>query len=121
MAPEKERSRSKGARRDLDPGLKRTTKGASADGGQTLKSKARGTAEAAAGATTARAPRKFTVLLIAEPEGGYSVEVPELPGCFTEGDTLEEAMANAREAIDCYLGPEDMPPSREILVWQVEA
>jgi len=114
VAPEKDKSRSRAARRDPDPGLKGTTKGA-------MKSKTRGLAESAAGAATARAPRKFTVLLIAEPEGGYSVEVPELPGCFTEGDTLEEAMANAKEAIDCYLGPEDMPPSREILVWQVEA
>jgi predicted RNase H-like HicB family nuclease len=49
--------------------------------------------------------RKLKVLLIEEPEGGYSVEVPELPGCFTEGDTLQEASANAREAIECYLDP----------------
>jgi len=47
--------------------------------------------------------RNFKVLLIEEPEDGYSVEVPELPGCFTEGDTLQEALANAREAIKCYL------------------
>jgi predicted RNase H-like HicB family nuclease len=70
-----------------------------------------------------RAPatrRKFTVLLIEEPEGGYSVEVPELPGCFTEGDTIREALANAREAIVCYLDPAEPSPPRKVLVEQVE-
>lgn len=64
--------------------------------------------------------RKFTVHLIEEPEGGYSVEVPELPGCFTEGDTLEEALANAREAIECYLDPDATTPTRTILVKEIE-
>jgi len=36
-------------------------------------------------------------------EGGYTVTVPGLPGCITEGDTFEEAMANAQEAILGYL------------------
>ena len=36
-------------------------------------------------------------------EGGYTVTVPGLPGCITEGDTFEEAMANAHEAIIGYL------------------
>lgn len=36
-------------------------------------------------------------------EGGYIVRVPSLPGCNTEGDTLEEAKQNAREAIALYL------------------
>lgn len=45
-----------------------------------------------------------TVILIPDPEvGGYTVEVPSLPGCVTEGDTVEEALANAREAIDLYV------------------
>jgi predicted RNase H-like HicB family nuclease len=48
-------------------------------------------------------------LLFEEPEGGYSVEVPELPGCFTEGDTFEEALANAREAIECNIDPAETP------------
>jgi predicted RNase H-like HicB family nuclease len=64
--------------------------------------------------------RKYLVVLIEDPEGGYSVEVPELPGCFTEGDTREEAIANAREAIDCYLDPAKPPPSRKVLVEEVE-
>ena len=38
------------------------------------------------------------VILIPDPDGGYTVEVPSLPGCISEGDTLEEAIANIREA-----------------------
>ena len=48
--------------------------------------------------------RRYSVLLTPDPdEGGYTVTVPALPGCITEGDTLEEALANAREAITCHL------------------
>ena len=46
--------------------------------------------------------RRFTVLLYQE-EGGYSVLVPSLPGCVTQGDTVEEALANAREAIEGHV------------------
>jgi len=35
--------------------------------------------------------------------GGYTIEVPELPGCITEGDTLPEARRMAREAIEAWL------------------
>jgi predicted RNase H-like HicB family nuclease len=41
-------------------------------------------------------------------EGGYTVHVPALPGCISEGDTLEEARENIREAIELYLEPEDV-------------
>jgi antitoxin HicB len=45
-----------------------------------------------------------TVILIPDQEaGGYTVEVPSLPGCITEGDTVEEALANARDAIGVYI------------------
>ena len=40
-------------------------------------------------------------------EGGYTVYVPSLPGCISEGDTRDEAMQNIREAIDLYLDPVD--------------
>lgn len=36
-------------------------------------------------------------------DGGYIVEVPSLPGCYSQGDTLEEATANIREAIQGYI------------------
>ena len=45
----------------------------------------------------------FTVLFEPAEEGGYVVTVPALPGCATQGETLEEARAIAREAITGYL------------------
>lgn len=48
--------------------------------------------------------RKYTVLLIPDPKvGGYTVKVPAMPGITTEGDTVAEALANAKEAIELYL------------------
>ena len=38
-----------------------------------------------------------------EDDGGYSVYVPDLPGCASQGDTYEEAVANIEEAIVCHL------------------
>ena len=38
-------------------------------------------------------------------DGGYTVYVPSLPGCISEGDTKDEALANIREAIELYLEP----------------
>jgi antitoxin HicB len=46
---------------------------------------------------------KLKVLLQPEADGGYSVSVPALPGCHSEGDTFEEAMSNIREAADLWL------------------
>jgi antitoxin HicB len=45
---------------------------------------------------------KYTVIFEPEPEGGYTVIVPALPGCVTEGDTLDEAREMAVDAIKCY-------------------
>lgn len=48
--------------------------------------------------------RQYTIFLHPEAEdGGYSVDVPALPGCRTQGDTLEEAIANAKEAIAAWI------------------
>jgi antitoxin HicB len=46
-----------------------------------------------------------TYTIVAEPdgEGGYSVFVPALPGCFTRGDTLDECREHAAEAIATHL------------------
>jgi len=46
---------------------------------------------------------EFTVILEECEEGGYTVTCPALPGCVSEGDTHEEALQNAREAIAGYL------------------
>ncbi len=45
----------------------------------------------------------YRILLRKEPEGGYTVIVPSLPGCVTYGDSIEEAIQMAREAIGLYL------------------
>jgi len=57
----------------------------------------------------------YTVVLVREEEGGYSVSVPALAGCHTQGDTLSEALDMAKEAILAYWDGErelgkDMPP-----------
>jgi antitoxin HicB len=43
------------------------------------------------------------VILIPDPDGGYTVEVPSLPGCISQGDTVDEALANIREAIELHI------------------
>jgi predicted RNase H-like HicB family nuclease len=45
----------------------------------------------------------YRILLKKEPEGGYTVTVPSLPGCVTYGESIEEATAMAKEAIELYL------------------
>jgi predicted RNase H-like HicB family nuclease len=45
----------------------------------------------------------YRILLRKEPEGGYTVIVPSLPGCVTYGDTVEEAIEMAKEAIELYI------------------
>ncbi len=46
---------------------------------------------------------KVKVVLIPSDEGGFTVMVPSLPGCISEGNTREEALANIKEAIELYL------------------
>ena len=42
-------------------------------------------------------------------EGGYWAEVPALPGCVTQGETMDEVQANLREAIELWLSVEESP------------
>lgn len=46
---------------------------------------------------------KLKVVLHPAEEGGFWVEVPALPGCVSEGETVEEALANIREAAEGWL------------------
>jgi predicted RNase H-like HicB family nuclease len=46
---------------------------------------------------------KFKVILVKAEEGGFTVTVPTLPGCISEGDTKNEALRNIKEAIELYL------------------
>ncbi|NUO10467.1 MAG: type II toxin-antitoxin system HicB family antitoxin [Candidatus Brocadia sp.] len=45
----------------------------------------------------------YRILLRKEPAGGYTVIVPTLPGCVTYGDTIDEAIRMAKEAIELYI------------------
>lgn len=51
------------------------------------------------------------VKIVYEPsdEGGFTAYVPSLPGCISEGDTLEDARKNIREALALYLEPTEEP------------
>jgi predicted RNase H-like HicB family nuclease len=50
---------------------------------------------------------RLKIVLEPSDEGGYTVYVPSLPGCISEGETVIEAMDNIREAIQLYLEPVD--------------
>ena len=72
---------------------------------------------------------KYRIVLEPDPEdGGYVVHCPALPGCYSQGNTREEALANIREAIEAYVEslrkdnlplPTDMEP--EIIAVEVHA
>lgn len=70
----------------------------------------------------------YTVVITPDVTGGYVVTCPALPGLVTQGETLEEARANAMEAIDLYLEvlleggepiPQDVAPMLEPVSVQV--
>jgi predicted RNase H-like HicB family nuclease len=50
---------------------------------------------------------KLKVVLEPSDEGGYTVYVPSLPGCISEGEDIDEALTNIQEAIELYLEPTD--------------
>jgi predicted RNase H-like HicB family nuclease len=53
---------------------------------------------------------KIKAIIHLAEEGGYWAEVPALPGCITEGDTMEEVMTNLKDAIEGWL---DVANSRD--------
>lgn len=74
---------------------------------------------------------RYTIVLTPDVEdGGYAVEVPALPGCVTQGETLEEAIANAREAIGLHIAvlqahgdpvPADVSPAIRVIEFELPA
>jgi predicted RNase H-like HicB family nuclease len=60
---------------------------------------------------------KLKVILEPSDEGGFTIYVPSLPGCISEGNTIEEAMQNIREAINLYLeeDPLVLPEKAQVL------
>jgi predicted RNase H-like HicB family nuclease len=65
---------------------------------------------------------RFKVVLEPSEEGGFTVYVPSLPGCISEGNTIDEALANIREAIQLYLEPveDDWVVEDDALVQEIE-
>ena len=68
--------------------------------------------------------RAWSVILVPQPEGGYFVECPALPGCYSQGETVEEALANITEAIALVLEDmadqgEPVPDNGEPIITQV--
>lgn len=57
---------------------------------------------------------ELDVILEPQEEGGYTVYVPSLPGCISEGETKEEAIENIKEAIELYLEADE----NELVVYQ---
>jgi predicted RNase H-like HicB family nuclease len=64
----------------------------------------------------------FNAVFLKESDGGFSVIVPSLPGCVSQGDTFEEALKNIQEAIELYLEGEETKqlikerPAKEFMV-----
>lgn len=63
---------------------------------------------------------KFKVVVHRAEEGGYWTEVPALPGCFTQAESLEELRRRAKESIEAYLGiGEDLPTPNDGELWEI--
>ncbi len=68
---------------------------------------------------------RFVVILTPDEEGGYVAECPAIPGCISEGETLEQAIENIREAIAACLETIvshgwELPKETDVLVTTVE-
>ncbi|WP_019504334.1 type II toxin-antitoxin system HicB family antitoxin [Pleurocapsa sp. PCC 7319] len=61
---------------------------------------------------------KLQIILEPSEEGGYTVYVPALPGCISEGNDVDEAMENIQEAIELYLEPveTDITENQDVIV-----
>jgi predicted RNase H-like HicB family nuclease len=70
------------------------------------------------------ATMRYTAIFDAQPDGGYHASCPALPGCHSEGDTLDEAIANITEAISLYIeslqAHGEAIPTEDILIKPVE-
>jgi antitoxin HicB len=63
---------------------------------------------------------RYTVVLVPDTEaGGYVVEVPVLPGCVTQGETVDEVLAMAQNAISMWI--RDLAPDEEAIPVECEA
>ena len=68
---------------------------------------------------------EYTVIVHTAEEGGYWVEVPALPGCFSQGETIEATLVNVREAIALHIESlqedgQDIPQDSGFVISRVE-
>ena len=63
----------------------------------------------------------FDVVIVKDPEGGYYAYVPQLPGCYSQGETVEETLENIKEAIELYLEVLSEEEREEVLSEKPEA
>ena len=67
---------------------------------------------------------EYTVIIHQAEESGYWVEVPTLSGCYSQGETIEEAMNNIKEAIKLHLedlkGEKEIPKDKDFVIGRVE-
>ncbi len=68
---------------------------------------------------------EYTVLVYRAEEGGFWAEVPALPGCYSQGETIEETMENVKEAIEAHLlalkeEREEVPTEEEFVIGRVK-
>ncbi len=65
--------------------------------------------------------KDYPIVIHKDPESCYGVTVPDLPGCFSAGDTIEDAMTQTVEAIECYvegllLDGEPIPDPKDLVI-----
>lgn len=46
---------------------------------------------------------EYTIIIYRAEEGGYWAKVPSLPGCYSQGETIDETLANVKEAIESHI------------------
>jgi len=68
---------------------------------------------------------EYTILIYHAEEGGFWAEVPTLPGCYSQGETIEETMGNIKEAIEAHLlaltdEKKEMPTEEEFVIGRVK-
>ena len=62
---------------------------------------------------------KLKVIVYEAEEGGYWAEVPALPGCASQGDSLEELQENVRDAIEAWLSVDTFPPHEHAQIMEI--
>ena len=68
---------------------------------------------------------EYTVIFHPAEEGGYWAEVPALPGCYSQGETVEETLSNVKEAIEAHIEAlkedgQEIPQEEEVILSRVK-